>query len=531
MTLSARIFSPGRTEAVRQLSDPATWDVLVIGGGASGLGTAVEAASRGYRTLLVEAHDYAKGTSSRSTKLVHGGVRYLAQGNISLVREALHERGLLKQNAPHLVHDLGFLIAAYTWWSAPFYGIGLKMYDLLAGKLNLKNSRYIGVQEALKHAPTLKRQGLKGGILYFDGQFDDSRLAITLMRTLEDHGGVAINYAPVTALHKNAAGKVDGATVRDTETGKEYHVKAKVVVNATGVFVDAVRRMDDPAAKNMLSPSQGVHVVVDRKFLPGDSALMVPRTDDGRVLFAVPWHDEVVIGTTDTPVPEASLEPRALPEEVEFILKTAAQYLDPAPTRADVRSVYVGLRPLVSNEKTDGAGSTAALSRDHIIRISDSGLITLTGGKWTTYRRMGADTVDRAAKQAELPERLSITPVLHLHGWMPTEHEVDSPTEHWQVYGTDAPHIQALEGAKIKLNAALPYTEAEVRWAVREEQARTVEDVLSRRTRALLLNAKASAEAAPRVAAILAEELGYDQSWQQAQVQEYQTLAKGYQLV
>ena len=507
-----------------QSQEAQPWDVLVIGGGASGLGTAVEAASRGYRTLLLEAHDYAKGTSSRSTKLVHGGVRYLAQGNISLVREALHERGLLKQNAPHLVHDLGFLIAAYTWWSAPFYGIGLKMYDLLAGKLNLKSSRYISAAEALKRTPTLKKKGLKGGILYFDGQFDDSRLAITLLRTLEDHGGVALNHAPVTSLHKNAAGKVDGATVRDEETGKDYVVRAKVVVNATGVFVDAVRRMDEPGAKNMLSPSQGVHVVVDRHFLPGDTALMVPRTDDGRVLFAVPWHDHVVIGTTDTPVPEASLEPRALPEEVEFILHTAAQYMDPAPTRADVRSVYVGLRPLVkAAEGTD----TKVLSRDHVIRISDSGLITLTGGKWTTYRRMGEDTVNRAAAQAGLPERLSVTPALHLHGWSP---DTGGLEDHWRVYGTDAARIRELEGAGVQLHPELPYAEAEVRWAARQEQARTVEDILSRRLRALLLNARASAEAAPRVAAILAEELGKGEAWQAAQVTEYQALAAGYQL-
>ncbi|WP_407539853.1 glycerol-3-phosphate dehydrogenase/oxidase [Deinococcus radiomollis] len=511
-----------RSETILKIADPQPWDVLVIGGGASGLGTAVEAASRGYRTLLIEAHDYAKGTSSRSTKLVHGGVRYLAQGNISLVREALHERGLLKKNAPHLVRDLGFLIAAYTWWSAPFYGIGLKMYDLLAGKLNLQNSRYISAAEALKRTPTLKKEGLKGGILYFDGQFDDSRLAITLLRTLEDHGGVALNHAPVTALHKNAAGKIDGATLRNEETGKDYVVRAKVVVNATGVFVDAVRRMDEPGAKNMLSPSQGVHVVVDRHFLPGDTALMVPRTDDGRVLFAVPWHDHVVIGTTDTPVPEASLEPKALPEEVEFILKTAAQYMNPAPTRADVRSVYVGLRPLVkAAEGTD----TKALSRDHIIRISDSGLITLTGGKWTTYRRMGEDTVNRAAAQAGLPARLTVTPALHLHGWT-----TDTLDQHWRVYGTDAARIRELEGKGTPLHPELPYTEAEVRWAARTEQARTVEDVLSRRLRALLLNARASSEAAPRVAAILAEELGHDAAWQQAQVAEYQALAAGYQL-
>ena len=513
-----------RTPVVAAATQAQTWDILVIGGGASGLGTAVESATRGYRTLLLEANDYAKGTSSRSTKLVHGGVRYLAQGNISLVREALHERGLLRRNAPHLVRDLGFLVAAYTWWSAPFYGIGLKMYDLLAGKLNLKPSGYIDQGEALRHIPTLKKAGLKGGILYFDGQFDDARMAVSLLRTLENHGGVALNHAPVTALLREG-GKVVGARFRDLESGQEHEVRARAVVNATGVFVDDIRRMENPDIKPMLSPSQGVHVVVDRKFLPGDAAIMVPRTDDGRVLFAVPWHDHVVIGTTDTPVPDTSLEPRALPEEVDFILRTAAQYMDPAPTRADVRSVYAGLRPLVKSENTDGAGSTAALSRDHIIRISDGGLLTLTGGKWTTYRRMGEDAVNRAAKLGGLPERLTLTPTLKLHG--ATD---EAMPDHWKVYGTDAERVRALSGADVKLHPELPYTEAEVRWAARKEQARTVEDVLSRRLRALLLNARASAEAAPRVAALLAEELGRDSAWQAAQVTEYRQLADGYVL-
>ncbi|ADV66334.1 glycerol-3-phosphate dehydrogenase/oxidase [Deinococcus maricopensis] len=513
-----------RTTTLNALNAHEPWDVLVIGGGASGLGAAVEAATRGYKTLLVEAFDYAKGTSSRSTKLVHGGVRYLAQGNVSLVREALRERGLLRRNAPHLVRDLGFVVPAYDWWAGPFYGIGLKLYDVLAGKLNLGHSKLLDRDAALARTPTLQREGLRGGILYFDGQFDDARLAITLLRTFEDHGGVALNHAPVTGLIKDN-GKVVGARLRDAETGQEHEVRARAVINATGVFVDAIRRMDNPETPDMLSPSQGVHVVVDRKFLPGDSAIMIPRTDDGRVLFAVPWHDHVVIGTTDTPVPEASLEPKPLPEEIEFILRTAGRYMDPAPTRDDVRSVYVGLRPLVKAETTDGAGSTAQLSRDHVIRISDSGLVTLTGGKWTTYRRMGEDAVDRAARIAELPERLTVTPALHLHGWS----EDDRP-DHWKVYGTDAPHVQALPGATTPLHPDLPYTEAEVRWAARKEQARTVEDVLSRRTRAILLNARASSEAAPKVAAILAEELGRDAQWQAAQVHDYQTLAQQYQL-
>lgn len=516
--------SDPRSAALAAATSADPWDILVIGGGASGLGTAVEAATRGHRTLLLEGHDYAKGTSSRSTKLVHGGVRYLAQGNVSLVREALRERGLLRRNAPHLVRDLGFVVPAYDWWAGPFYGVGLKLYDILAGKLNLGSSKYLGKEAALERTPTLQPQGLMGGILYFDGQFDDSRLAITLLRTLEDHGGVTLNYAPVVGLLKDGD-KVVGARFRDAETGREYEARARAVVNATGVWVDDVRRMEDPTAKPMLSPSQGAHLVVDRHFLPGDSAVMIPRTDDGRVLFAVPWHDHVVIGTTDTPVPEASFEPHPLEEEIEFILTTAARYLSPAPTRADVRSVYAGLRPLVKNEKTDGAGSTAALSRDHIIRVSEGGLITLTGGKWTTYRRMGEDVVDRAERLAGLPERLTVTPGLHLHGWS----EDDRP-DHWKVYGSDAERVQALPGADRPLHPELPYSEAELRWAVRFERARTVEDLLSRRTRALLLNARASMEAAPRAAALLAEELGQDGAWAEGQVRSYREVAQGYVL-
>lgn len=291
------------------------------------------------------------------------------------------------------------------------------------------------------------------------------------------------------------------------------------------MWVDDIRRMENPDAKPMLSPSQGSHVVVEKRFLPGDSAIMIPRTDDGRVLFAVPWHDHVVIGTTDLPVPSTPFEPRPLEEEIEFILKTAARYLDPAPTRADVRSVYAGLRPLVKNERTDGAGSTAALSRDHVIRISDGGLVTLTGGKWTTYRRMGEDTVNRAEQVGGLSGRLTVTPGLHLHGW--SEEPRPDPL---RVYGSDAERIRALPGADRLLHPELPYTEAELRWGVRFESARTVEDLLARRTRALLLHARASIEAAPRAAAILAEELGRDQAWAEEQVRRYEEVARGYVL-
>lgn len=497
------------------------WDVIVIGGGATGLGTAVEAASRGYKTLLLEKYDFAKGTSSRSTKLVHGGVRYLAQGNLHLVREALHERGLLRRNAPHLVQDRSFVVPGYTWWAQLYYGTGLKLYDLLSGRLSLGHSRFLSERDTLERVPTLKQEGLRGGILYHDGQFDDARLAITLMRTFIDQGGVALNYAPVIGLLK-AEETIAGVRVQDAETGEMLDLKGNVVVNATGVFVDAVRRMDDPAASDMLSPSQGVHVVVDQRFLPGNSAMMIPQTEDGRVLFAVPWHGKTLMGTTDTPVDHPEYEPRPLKQEIDFILRTAAQYLSPAPTRSDVLSVFVGQRPLVKAEDT---ASTASLSREHTIRRSASGLLTITGGKWTTYRKMGEDVVDQIVQQGQLPSHPSVTETLKLHGW--TQTPATAPLD---VYGSDAVYVQQMPGVDRLLHPRLPYTEAEVRWSARYEMARTVEDVLSRRTRSLLLDAAASLEAAPRVACILAEELGFSPEWQYGQIEAYRSLATGYQL-
>lgn len=523
-----RAAAPRRREdLLAALREPGPWDLVVIGGGATGLGTALEAATRGYRTLLLERDDFAKGTSSRSTKLVHGGVRYLAQGNISLVREALRERGLLRQNAPHLVHDLGFVIPAYRWSDKGFYGLGMKAYDLLAGRLGFGASRFLNLDEALARTPSLRRKGLRGGVLYHDGQFDDTRLAVTLLATLLDEGGTALNYVSVVGLLKDN-NRVSGVVARDAETGETFELRARAVVNATGVFVDAVRRLDEPGAADMLSPSQGVHLVVDRRFQPGDSAVMIPKTEDGRVLFAVPWHGKVVLGTTDTPVEHVSAEPRALEEEIEFILRTAGQYLENPPTRADVRSVYVGQRPLVKAEttKTDGVGSTATLSRDHVIRISSSGLLTITGGKWTTYRKMGEDAVDRAATIGSLPAKPSRTAGLRLRGW------TDRPAtgDFADVYGADVDAVRALPGANQPLHPDLPFTEAEVRWAARYELARTVEDILSRRTRALLLDARASLAAAPRVAALLAEELGHDNAWAQRQVEDYEQLAASYLL-
>jgi len=517
-----------RSDFVATAADGRTWDVLVVGGGATGLGVAVEAASRGYSTLLLEQSDFAKGTSSRSTKLIHGGVRYLQQGDVSLVLEALRERGLLIQNAPHLVHHLAFVVPVYDWWEGPFYGIGLRLYDTLAGKLGLGPSRNLSREETLERIPTLEPDGLRGGVIYYDGQFDDSRLAITLVRTLADLGGVPLNYARVTGLMRagSGSGSIEGVTAVDEESGREMEIRARVVVNATGVFTDEVRRMDDPGTTPMITASQGVHLVLDRTFLPGDTAIMVPHTSDGRVLFAVPWHGRVVVGTTDTPVPEASLEPRALEEEVEFLLTHAVRYLTKDPLASDVLSVFAGLRPLVGGPDSD----TAAISRDHTLLISPSGLVTIAGGKWTTYRYMGADTITQAAIVGGLPERPSVTQDLRLHGWA----DGVDPTEPWSVYGTDAAELETLERAKPelyeRLHPSLPYHASEVVWAARCELARTVEDVLARRTRALLLDARASVEMAPVVARLLAEELGRNEEWVEDQVVEYTELARGYVL-
>jgi len=512
-------------ETLRQ--NPAPWDFIIIGGGATGLGAAVDAASRGYRTLLVEQHDFAKGTSSRSTKLIHGGVRYLAQGNISLVLEALRERGLLMRNAPHLVRHQAFVVPSYDWWEGPFYGIGMKVYDMLAGKLGLAPSHLLSREETLAQIPTLEPEGLRGGVIYYDGQFDDARLAITLAQTVFDLGGSAVNYMKVISLLKTHD-CVCGIAAQDMETGETFELNAHVVINATGAYSDAIRRLDDPTADPVIAASQGVHLVLDKSFLPGESAIMVPHTDDGRVLFVVPWHDRAIVGTTDTPIDDLPIEPRPLPEEIEFLLTHARRYLTKDPTRNDVKSLFAGIRPLV---KATDKNETAALSRDHTILISKSGLLTIAGGKWTTYRRMAEDAVNQAAILAGLDERPCITQTLRLHGWA----ENVEAEKSFNIYGADWMNVQQLiqENPLFaeRLHENLPYVAGEVMWAVRHEMARTVEDVLSRRTRALLLDAKASVAAAPKVAAMMARELGYDTKWQEQQVSHYRALAQGYMIV
>lgn len=501
------------------------WDVIVIGGGASGLGAAVESATRGFKTLLLEQHDFSKGTSSRSTKLVHGGVRYLAQGNVALVLEALRERGLLRQNAPHLVKDQSFIIPNYNWWGTPYYTVGLTMYDLLAGKLGLGRSLPFTKKKTLKCIPTLVGDKLGGGVVYHDGQFDDSRLAINLAQTFVENGGTAINYAKVVGFVKKGE-KIVGVKAIDQETGEELIIESKSVLNATGVFVDDIIKMDTPKARDIVRVSQGVHLVLDKSFVPGDFAIMIPQTSDGRVLFAVPWHNKVVVGTTDVQKDTHELEPRALESEVDFILETAGRFLVKPPKRSDVKSVFAGLRPLAA---PSGEGKkTKEISRGHKIVIADSGLVTITGGKWTTYRIMAEDVINQLSKVAGFEKKKSATTHMKVHGYK-KDVDLNNPM---YFYGSDEKNIIALvkQDATLGeyLSKDLGIIKAQVIWAAREEMARTVEDFLARRTRALLLDARQSMTMASTVASLMAKELGKDENWEKQQVEEYIALAKGY---
>jgi glycerol-3-phosphate dehydrogenase len=468
----------------------APWDFVIVGGGATGVGIAVDAASRGYDVLLLEQSDFGKGTSSRSTKLVHGGVRYLEQGNISLVMEALKERGILRQNAPHLVSNLPFVVPNYDWWEAPFYGVGLKVYNLLAGKYGFGDSQILTREETLHRLPTIRTEGLRGGVVYYDGQFDDARLLVNLAQTAAEQGATLLNYAKVTALTKGPDGLVDGVIARELESGRELRVGAKVVINATGPFADGVRKLADPSAPQLIAPSQGIHLVFDRSFLPSTSAIMVPHTRDGRVMFAIPWHGHTLVGTTDTSIDEPTLEPKPFDHEVSFILETAAQYLHKAPSRADVLSVFVGIRPLV---RSGDSRITAALSRDHTIHIDPSGLLTTAGGKWTTYRHMAEDTVNQAIELGRLDEKPCVTRTLNIHGFLAHAERLGTLS----LYGSDALAIRDLTridpALAEPLDPALPCTAAQVVWAARVEMARSVEDVLARRCRALFLHAAAAA--------------------------------------
>ncbi|HET7535237.1 MAG TPA: glycerol-3-phosphate dehydrogenase/oxidase [Candidatus Didemnitutus sp.] len=485
MNSTVLLHRPRFLSRIAERKEP--WDIAIIGGGATGMGIAVDAVTRAYKVVLLEQHDFGKGTSSRSTKLVHGGVRYLQQGNISLVMEALKERGLLLKNAPHLVHDQQFIVPNYEWWEAPFYGIGMKVYDLLAGKYGFGPSQILSREEVLARIPTLSQEGLRGGVKYHDGQFDDARLLIDLASTAAEHGACLLNYARVTGLAKDADGFVNGLTFRDEETGESHSLAAHCVINATGPFCDEMRRIDQPEVKPIIAPSQGVHIVLPKEFLPGDTAIMVPHTRDGRVMFAIPWHAHVVVGTTDTEIPAAPLEPFPKVKEIDFILDTASGYLAKRPTRADILSVFTGVRPLVKASEVSG---TAALSREHTIEISTSGLLTIAGGKWTTYRKMAEDAVDHAIVLGKLDERACVTRNLRIR----------KPGRH------------ADSGA----------------WYAKHEMARTVEDVLARRTRLLFLDTQAALTKAPQVARELAKELKRDEVWQRRQLADFFEVASHF---
>lgn len=516
-----------RNEMIARIEDNKLWDIIIIGGGATGLGIAVDSASRGYKTLLLEKGDFAQGTSSRSTKLVHGGVRYLQQGNISLVLEALKERGILRKNAPHLVHNLPFIVPNYDWWEGPFYGIGMKIYDMLAGKEGFGKSELLSKEETLKHIPTIEQEGLNGGVIYYDGQFDDSRLVINLAKTAAEQGATIINYFPVSSL-TSKSGLLKGVVANDLESGKEYQLEAKVIVNATGPFTDSIRKMDDINCKPFIKPSQGVHIVLDKSFLPGDSAIMVPHTDDGRVLFAIPWHDKIIVGTTDTPIEKAEIEPTPMKEEIDFLLKHTARYLTKDPTKEDVLSVFAGIRPLVNNPEAE---NTAAISREHVVSISKTGLVTIAGGKWTTYRKMAEDTMEQAILVGGLEDKPCLTKGIQVHGF----HKNASIFGELESYGSDAPEIQNIvyknSALAEKLHSEMSPIAAEVVWAVREEMIVNIDDFLSRRRRSLLLNAKSSIEMAPKVAEIMMIELKKDNNWKEEQVKNYIKLAKNYILL
>jgi glycerol-3-phosphate dehydrogenase len=519
-----------RTEQLHKLKEEQVWDIIIIGGGANGLGTAVDSASRGFKTILLEAVDFAKGTSSRSTKLIHGGVRYLEQGNFTLVIEALKERGLMMKNAKHLSKNESFIIPNYNWWGGIFYTLGLKFYDHLADKLSLGSSKYLSKENTLSLLPSLKKEGLRSGVLYHDGQFDDSRLAINLAQTAVEKGACVLNHCKVTQLLKNDKNKIIGITATDQETQIEYTIKGKAVINATGVFTNAIMKLNDTVYKKYIVPSQGIHLVFDKSFLLGDHALMIPKTSDGRVLFAVPWHDKIVVGTTDTLVKKSDLEPIALEEEIEFVLETAQRYLTKKPTRSDVLSVFAGLRPLSAPEEK--GQKTKEVSRSHKIIVSETGLITITGGKWTTYRKIAEDIVDKAIQVHKLRKRKCKTKNLSIHG--NKKNSVKDFENHLSVYGTDATAILQLQENEPKLKEKLhpnyDYTLAEVVWAIRHEMAMTVEDVLARRVRLLFLDARTSIESSSKVAQLLADELGNDATWIENQLEDFKNVANGFLL-
>ncbi len=510
-----------REEMLLQLKLTAEWDMVIIGGGATGLGAALDAASRGYKILLIEQSDFGKGTSSRSTKLVHGGVRYLAQGNIKLVMQALRERGYLLKNAPHITRSMAFVVPVYNRIDKWFYGIGLKLYDLLAGKLSLGKTRWLNRKQTLAKLPGIDGSKLKGGILYYDGQFDDARLAIDLATTAAAHGATLLNYCKAISLLKEN-GKIAGIKIEDQLSNEVYELKSRAIINATGVFTDEIMEMDEPGHKKIITFSQGIHLVIDKNFFPGDTALMIPKTEDGRVLFAVPWHQKVVLGTTDTPVSRLSVEPKPLEEEIDFILQHANTILNKPVSKKNVLSMFAGLRPLV---KKTGVKNTSLLNRDHSIIISASGLVTITGGKWTTYRKMAEEVVNTVIHVAQLQFYPCKTKQIKIA-------EKSELNDHWSLYGNAAQQIREMLQQEPELRQLLhpqyPYTLAEVKWFIRQEMAMTVEDILARRTRLLFLDAQAAIEAAPLIAEMMNNFMKKDNLWVTNQLKEFRELARDY---
>ena len=511
-----------RIKSLKKISKKKIWDLVIIGGGSSGLGIAVDSASRGYKTLLIEKYDFSKGTSSRSTKLVHGGVRYLQNGDISLVIEALRERGIMRKNAPHLVRDLSFVIPSYDWWNSPFYGIGLKIYDMMSGKLGLGPSTLLSRDEIIKLIPNVKKNGLKGGVIYHDGQFDDARMAISLAQTAENHGATLINYFGVEDLIKENE-MITGVVARDSIENKSYKIMSKGVINATGVFSDSITNLDIKKRKKTIVPSQGVHIVLDKSFLAGNHAIMVPHTTDGRVLFAVPWNNYVIVGTTDTQIEKSNIEPIPLDEEIKFILKNAGSYMKSAPTFKDIKSVFAGLRPLAAPENNEKA--TKEISRHHKVTVSTSGLISILGGKWTTYRKMAEDTVNTARSVAGLQDRECITHNLTIHGY--------DYSSNWEnpihFYGTDIEKIENLcsEGNS-SISEKFFISKNQIIWSIRNEMAMTLEDVMARRTRSLFLDARESLKIAPKVLEIMAKEMKKNIDWIKNESANFEKVAKNY---
>lgn len=515
-----------RSSLIDQLETTRTWDLIVIGGGATGLGIALDGITRGFKTLLLEQVDFAKGTSSRSTKLVHGGIRYMAQGNIKMVHEALYERNLLMKNASHLVKDQTFIIPVYTRMDVIIYWIGLKIYDFLAGRLTFGKLVWLNREDTIKRLTTLNTKKLKGGILYHDGQFDDSRLAINIAQSCIELGATVLNHFKVTGLLKDEKGLVNGVCAVNNETAIVYRLNAKTVINATGVFADEILVLDNVTANKSIRPSQGVHLVLDNSFLPGKDAILIPKTDDGRVIFIVPWQGKLLAGTTDTLIDDLNLEPQFLQNEIEFILSTINKYLKKNVLRKHVLSAFTGLRPLAAPQKNKE--ETKEISRSHKIYISDSNLITIIGGKWTTYRKMAEDTINKTIRIGLLPRRMCITKSFKIHGSTDNLQSKNPLT----LYGSDHEGIRKLiedspELAE-KLHPETDYLWAEVVWAVRYEMARTVEDVLSRRVRILFHNVRIAIMVAPKVANIIAAELKKDQEWIKDQLDSFYNVCQKY---